>query len=217
MNKKYHDSIETALEVLSDGGVIIISDNEDRENEGDILGLAETITEDGLNFMITEGKGLVCTPISEELAKTLALQPMVKNNTEMNGTAFTNSIDGSYDITGVTTGISVGDRLATIKRMIDNDVKSTDFVQPGHTFPLVAKEEGVLEREGHTEAAVDLAKLCGMKPAGVICEIIKPDGSMARTDYLFDMAEKFNIPFITIKDLVNYKKNNVASLELSHA
>lgn len=205
MTKNY-STVEEAMEVLKKGGVIIISDDENRENEGDVLGLAETISQEGLNFMISEAKGLVCTPISIEIAHQLNLKPMVEKNTEMNGTAFTVSIDGANNSTGVTTGISVFDRIATIKKIIDQDAKEQDFVQPGHTFPLIAKLGGVLERNGHTEAAVDLAKLCGMKPAGVICEIIKPDGTMARTDYLFEMAEKFKLPFITIKDLIAYKK-----------
>lgn len=204
--KREFDSIERAIEVLKAGGLIIVSDDESRENEGDIVGLAETITPDGLNFMITEARGLVCMPISQEIAKKLELNQMVDNNTESHGTAFTVSIDGEYTKTGVTTGISAFDRAATINKVVEKGATKKDFVQPGHVFPLVAKSRGVLERVGHTEAAVDLAILAGKAAAGVICEIIKPDGNMARQDYLFEMADKFKLPFITIDSLVEYCK-----------
>ncbi|RKD24381.1 bifunctional 3,4-dihydroxy-2-butanone 4-phosphate synthase/GTP cyclohydrolase II [Ammoniphilus oxalaticus] len=202
-------SIEAALQDLLDGKPIIVVDDEDRENEGDFVSLAEKTTPEVINFMITHGKGLVCTPITEERALQLDLNQMVQQNTDAHGTAFTVSID-AFD---TSTGISAHERSKTILDMIDPDKKPEHFRRPGHIFPLVAKEGGVLRRAGHTEAAVDLAKLCGAYPAGVICEIIKEDGSMARVPDLLVMAKEFDLKIISIEDLIRYrteKENHVA-------
>ncbi|EZP76006.1 bifunctional 3,4-dihydroxy-2-butanone 4-phosphate synthase/GTP cyclohydrolase II protein [Parageobacillus genomosp. 1] len=195
------DTIEAALEELKQGKVIIVCDDEDRENEGDFVALAEKATPEVINFMIKYGRGLVCVPITEELADKLDLVPMVNHNTDSHGTAFTVSID--YKST--TTGISAYERSMTIQALLDPDVKASDFKRPGHVFPLVAKRGGVLRRAGHTEAAVDLARLCGAKPAGVICEIIKEDGTMARVPDLRHIADEFGLKMITIKDLIQYR------------
>ncbi|MEB3752313.1 bifunctional 3,4-dihydroxy-2-butanone-4-phosphate synthase/GTP cyclohydrolase II [Geobacillus sp. FSL W8-0032] len=195
------DSIAAALTALANGEVIIVCDDEDRENEGDFVALAEKVTPDIINFMITHGRGLVCVPITEELAERLGLEPMVAHNTDAHGTAFTVSID--YKTT--TTGISAHERAATIQALLDPNVKASDFKRPGHIFPLIAKKGGVLRRAGHTEAAVDLARLCGAAPAGVICEIIKEDGTMARVPDLRQMADQFGLKMITIKDLIAYR------------
>lgn len=211
MKSTKFSSIEEAVEQLKNGGLIIVSDDEGRENEGDLIGLAANITPESLNFMIKEARGLVCMPIEENLANKLGLRKMVKHNTETNGTAFTISMDGEYEKTGVTTGISAFDRAATIRQAMQSDVKASDFVHPGHTFPLIAKNGGVLERTGHTEAAIDLAKLANATPGGVICEIVKEDGHMARQPELFEMAAKFNLPYITVKELVSYLKEDQVS------
>jgi 3,4-dihydroxy 2-butanone 4-phosphate synthase / GTP cyclohydrolase II len=195
------DTIEAALEELKQGKVIIVCDDEDRENEGDFVALAEKATPEVINFMIKYGRGLVCVPITEELADKLDLVPMVNHNTDSHGTAFTVSVD--YKST--TTGISAYERSMTIQALLDPDVKASDFKRPGHVFPLVAKRGGVLRRAGHTEAAVDLARLCGAKPAGVICEIIKEDGTMARVPDLRHIADEFGLKMITIKDLIQYR------------
>ncbi|GMO00451.1 bifunctional 3,4-dihydroxy-2-butanone-4-phosphate synthase/GTP cyclohydrolase II [Parageobacillus thermoglucosidasius] len=195
------DTIEEALNELMHGKVIIVCDDEDRENEGDFVALAEKATPEVINFMIKYGRGLVCVPITEELADKLNLAPMVNHNTDSHGTAFTVSID--YKAT--TTGISAYERSMTIQALLDPNVKASDFKRPGHVFPLVAKKGGVLRRAGHTEAAVDLARLCGAKPAGVICEIIKEDGTMARVPDLRKIADEFGLKMITIKDLIQYR------------
>ncbi|ADI26235.1 bifunctional 3,4-dihydroxy-2-butanone-4-phosphate synthase/GTP cyclohydrolase II [Geobacillus sp. C56-T3] len=195
------DTIEAALSALKNGEVIIVCDDEDRENEGDFVVLAEKATPDVINFMITHGRGLVCVPITEELAERLELEPMVTHNTDAHGTAFTVSVD--YKTT--TTGISAYERAATIQALLDPNVKASDFKRPGHVFPLISKKGGVLRRAGHTEAAVDLARLCGAKPAGVICEIIKEDGTMARVPDLRQIADQFRLKMITIKDLIAYR------------
>jgi 3,4-dihydroxy 2-butanone 4-phosphate synthase / GTP cyclohydrolase II len=195
------DAIEAALEELKQGKVIIVCDDEDRENEGDFVALAEKATPEVINFMIKYGRGLVCVPITEELADKLDLAPMVNHNTDSHGTAFTVSID--YKST--TTGISAYERSMTIQALLDPNAKASDFKRPGHVFPLVAKKGGVLRRAGHTEAAVDLARLCGAKPAGVICEIIKEDGTMARVPDLRHIADEFGLKMITIKDLIQYR------------
>ncbi|ADU94677.1 bifunctional 3,4-dihydroxy-2-butanone-4-phosphate synthase/GTP cyclohydrolase II [Geobacillus sp. Y412MC52] len=195
------DTIEAALSALKNGEVIIVCDDEDRENEGDFVVLAEKATPDVINFMITHGRGLVCVPITEELAERLELEPMVTHNTDAHGTAFTVSVD--YKTT--TTGISAYERAATIQALLDPNVKASDFKRPGHVFPLIAKKGGVLRRAGHTEAAVDLARLCGATPAGVICEIIKEDGTMARVPDLRQIADQFGLKMITIKDLIAYR------------
>ncbi|TCS81065.1 bifunctional 3,4-dihydroxy-2-butanone-4-phosphate synthase/GTP cyclohydrolase II [Tepidibacillus fermentans] len=194
-------SIEEAIEDLKQGKIIIVVDDEDRENEGDFLVLAEKATPETINFMIKEGRGLVCVPITEERAHQLDLPQMVQQNTDNHGTAFTVSID----FKDTTTGISAFERARTVQALIDQNVISTDFRRPGHIFPLVAKEGGVLRRAGHTEAAVDLAILAGAYPAGVICEVIKEDGTMARVPELLEIAKKFNLKIITIADLIHYR------------
>lgn len=195
------DSIEQALEDLRQGKVIIVCDDEDRENEGDLIGLAEHATPEMINFMITYGKGLVCAPVSQPIAEKLDLFPMVEKNTDSLATAFTVSIDHK----NTTTGISAAERADTIKQLLNPESKPEDFNKPGHVFPLLAKEGGVMRRAGHTEAAVDLAKLSGSDPAGVICEIIKEDGTMARVPDLRKMADEFGLSMVTIEDLIKYR------------
>jgi 3,4-dihydroxy 2-butanone 4-phosphate synthase / GTP cyclohydrolase II len=196
------DSIEEALNELKQGKVVIVCDDENRENEGDFIALAEKATPDVINLMATHGRGLICVPIEEELAKKLELSPMVVNNTDPHGTAFTVSIDHKFS----TTGISAFERSATILSMLDSEAEPADFKRPGHVFPLIANMGGVLSRPGHTEAAIDLAKLCEAKSAGVICEIMNEDGTMARVPQLRKIADKLNVKFITIKDLIEYRK-----------
>ncbi|WP_173918499.1 bifunctional 3,4-dihydroxy-2-butanone-4-phosphate synthase/GTP cyclohydrolase II [Halobacillus sp. Marseille-Q1614] len=195
------DSIELAIERLKQGKLVIVCDDEDRENEGDLIGLAEHVTPEMINFMITRGRGLVCAPITGELAEKLELMPMVNNSTDPHRTAFTVSIDHKSS----TTGISADERALTIKELLNPEASAEDFQKPGHIFPLIAKDGGVLRRAGHTEAAVDLAVLAGAKPAGVICEIIKDDGTMARVPDLRKMADEFDIPMITIADLIQHR------------
>jgi 3,4-dihydroxy 2-butanone 4-phosphate synthase / GTP cyclohydrolase II len=194
-------SVEEAIYELMQGKPVIVVDDEDRENEGDLIALAERTTPEIINFMITHARGLVCAPITEQRAKELNLVPMVEKNTDAHSTAFTISVD-AYE---TTTGISAFERSKTVKDLIDPTKKASDFRRPGHIFPLVAKDGGVLRRAGHTEAAVDLAKLCGASPAGVICEIIKEDGTMARVPDLLQFAEKFGLKIITIVDLIRYR------------
>lgn len=197
-------TIEEALKDLRSGKIIIVCDDEDRENEGDFVALAEHSTPEVINFMAMYGRGLICTPISERLATKFGLHPMIvqNHNTDMHGTAFTISID--YKTT--TTGISAFERSETIRALLCEDTKASDFRRPGHVFPLIAKNGGVLCRAGHTEAAVDLALLAGGEPAGVICEILKDDGTMARVPDLVRIAERFNLKIITIKDLVAFRR-----------
>ncbi|MEK5138986.1 MULTISPECIES: bifunctional 3,4-dihydroxy-2-butanone-4-phosphate synthase/GTP cyclohydrolase II [Priestia] len=197
-------TVEEAIDDLKKGKVVIVCDDEDRENEGDFISLAETTTPEIVNFMATHGRGLICTPITEEVAAKLELNPMVTTNTDMHGTAFTVSVDH----VSTTTGISAHERSATIQALIDDKAKATDFRRPGHVFPLIAKKGGVLRRAGHTEAAVDLALLAGGKPAGVICEIMKEDGTMARMADLAVIAEQFDLKMITIKDLIAYRRKH---------
>ncbi|PED09906.1 bifunctional 3,4-dihydroxy-2-butanone-4-phosphate synthase/GTP cyclohydrolase II [Bacillus pseudomycoides] len=196
--------IEEALEDLKQGKVVIVCDDESRENEGDFIALAENITPETINFMITHGRGLVCVPITEQYAERLQLEPMVSHNTDSHHTAFTVSVDHI----STTTGISAYERATTVRELLNPDSKGTDFNRPGHIFPLIAKEGGVLRRAGHTEAAVDLAKLCGAEPAGVICEIIKEDGTMARVPDLVQVAKQFHIKMITIEDLIAYRRQH---------
>jgi len=194
----------TILEALADlelGKVIIVVDDEDRENEGDFVALADKVTNEVINFMIKEGRGLVCAPITEERARELDLPPMVQNNTDKHGTAFTVSVDHQ----STTTGISALERAQTILALIASDSQPVDFRRPGHIFPLVAKNGGVLRRAGHTEAAVDLARMAGSFPAGVICEIINEDGTMARVPDLLEIAKKYDLKMITIADLIKYR------------
>ncbi|MFD0958766.1 bifunctional 3,4-dihydroxy-2-butanone-4-phosphate synthase/GTP cyclohydrolase II [Paenibacillus chungangensis] len=195
------DSIEAAIEDLKQGRPVIVVDDEDRENEGDLIALAEKATPEVINFMITEARGLVCVPITEEKAEQLDLPPMVKQNTDYHGTAFTVSVDH----VSTTTGISAHERAMSVQAMIDPATSPSDLRRPGHIFPLIAKPGGVLRRAGHTEAAIDLALLCGAAPAGVICEIIKADGSMARLPDLAEFREKHGLKLITIEDLIRYR------------
>nr|WP_091838317.1 bifunctional 3,4-dihydroxy-2-butanone-4-phosphate synthase/GTP cyclohydrolase II [Marininema halotolerans] len=195
------DTIEEAMIDLSQGGIVIVVDDEDRENEGDFVALAEKASPAVINFMVTHGRGLVCTPISEDRALALDLPPMVSRNTDSHETAFTVSVDHS----SCTTGISAHERSATIQALIDPQSKAEDFRRPGHIFPLIAKNGGVLRRAGHTEAGVDLARLCGAYPAAVICEVMKEDGSMARVPDLLELADKHQLKIITIQDLIQYR------------
>lgn len=195
------DPIEEAIYELMQGRVVIVCDDEDRENEGDFIALAEKAKPEVINFMATHGRGLICIPIEESLADKLELNNMVSRNTDPHGTAFTVSIDHKSS----TTGISAFERSATVLNMLDPEAKATDFKRPGHIFPLIAKKGGVLRRAGHTEAAVDLAKLCGAKPAGVICEIMNEDGTMARVPELRKIADQHELKMITIKDLIEYR------------
>jgi 3,4-dihydroxy 2-butanone 4-phosphate synthase / GTP cyclohydrolase II len=201
MTKNQFDSIEDAIYDLMMGKVIIVVDDEDRENEGDFLALAEKTTPEVINFMIKEGRGLVCMPITEERAEELDLVPMVAHNTDNHGTAFTVSIDH----VDTSTGISAHERSRTIQAIASPATKPLDYRRPGHIFPLIAKKGGVLRRAGHTEAAVDLARMCGAYPAGVICEVIKEDGTMARVPDLMEIAEKHDLKFITIQNLIEYR------------
>ena len=205
---KFND-IEDAVADIRAGKIIIVIDDEDRENEGDLVMAAEKVTGEAINFMATYGKGLICTPMEEEILKELQINSMVENNTDNHETAFTVSVD--YKDT--TTGISAYERALTISKLLENDVKPEDFRRPGHVFPLAARKNGVLERTGHTEAAVDLAKLAGLKGAGVICEVMKEDGHMARTEDLIKMAKEHNLKVITVKSLLEYRKANEKIIE----
>ena len=205
------DTIESAIKDIRDGKVVIVVDDKNRENEGDFLSSAELITPEIINFMATHGRGLICAPITENISKRLGLNLMVGTNTDPQDTAFTVSIDLKGN--GVTTGISVSDRAATIKALIDKKTKPNQFSKPGHVFPLVAKNGGVLRRTGHTEAAIDLPRLAGLKPAGVIVEIMNADGSMARVPDLIKVAKKFNLKIISIEDLVAYRMEHDSLIE----
>lgn len=197
------NTIEEAIEDIRNGKIIIVVDDEDRENEGDFLAAADKVTPEMINFMATHGKGLICTPLTEKRCKELGLHPMVSNNTDSMETAFTVSIDLKGK--GVTTGISAQDRSKTVEALTDPDTKPHDLGRPGHIFPLIAKEGGVLRRTGHTEAAIDFARLAGFKPAGVICEIMNEDGTMARLPELYEVAQKFDLKLVSIEDLVAYR------------
>lgn len=197
------DTIESALEDIRAGKVVIVVDDEDRENEGDFVCAAEKITPEIINFMATHGRGLICAPITEDRARELDLYPMVGTNTSMHETAFTVSID--LIGRGCTTGISAYDRSTGIRRLVDPDTKPEEYAKPGHIFPLIAKNGGVLRRTGHTEATVDLARLAGLYPAGVLVEILNDDGTMARLPQLAEIAKKHDLKLISIKDLVSYR------------
>jgi 3,4-dihydroxy 2-butanone 4-phosphate synthase/GTP cyclohydrolase II len=199
------DSIESALDDIRQGKIIIVVDDEDRENEGDFLMAAEKITPEAVNLMATHGRGLICVPITRQRAFELKLDRMVLENTESQETAFTVSVDAR---TGTSTGISASDRSITIKAMLDEEAKPNDFRRPGHIFPLIGVEGGVLRRAGHTEAAIDLARLAGLKPAGVICEIMNEDGTMARLPDLIHVKERFGMKLITIKDLIAWRMSH---------
>ncbi|MFP4021969.1 MAG: bifunctional 3,4-dihydroxy-2-butanone-4-phosphate synthase/GTP cyclohydrolase II [Halanaerobium sp.] len=205
------DKIEAAIEDIKAGKMVVVVDDEDRENEGDLLMAAEKVDKKAINFMIKEGRGLVCTPLEKEVIENLDLPMMVEKNTETHGTAFTVSVDHK----DVTTGISAQERALTIQKLVDSESKAGDFMRPGHVFPLIAKKGGVLRRAGHTEAAVDLARLAGLKPAGVICEIIKEDGEMGRLPYLKKFAEQHDLKLISIEDLIKYRKEKDKLIELA--
>ncbi|MCV2506452.1 MAG: 3,4-dihydroxy-2-butanone-4-phosphate synthase [Candidatus Lightella neohaematopini] len=198
--------VVNAINSLKKGNGVLVIDDENRENEGDIIFSAENITVEQMAFTIRYGSGIVCLCLTEERRKQLDLNMMVKNNNSRYQTAFTVTIEAAY---GVTTGVSALDRVTTIKTAIKDDAKPSDLNRPGHIFPLLAKTGGVLVRRGHTEATIDLTILAGLKPFGVLCEIVNEDGSMARTIDIVRFANKFNIPVITIDDLVNYRKNNI--------
>jgi 3,4-dihydroxy 2-butanone 4-phosphate synthase / GTP cyclohydrolase II len=201
--KIHLNTIEEAIEDIRQGKVIIVVDDENRENEGDFLAAAEKVTPEMINFMATHGRGLICAPLTESRCKELGLHVMVSNNTDPMETAFTVSVDlrGS----GVTTGISAADRAKTILSLVNPDTKPHDLARPGHIFPLIAKQGGVLRRTGHTEAAIDFARLAGFKSAGVIVEIMNEDGTMARLPQLVKVAKKFNLKLVSIEDLVAYR------------
>jgi len=197
------DKIEDAVEDIRKGKMVVVVDDEDRENEGDLVMAAQLVTPESVNFMAKYGRGLICAPLTEARTKELGIDIMVKENTEQMKTAFTVSVDHKSS----KTGISAFERAKTIKELTNPDAKPSDFVQPGHVFPLVAKDGGVLKRAGHTEAAVDLARLAGLFPAGVICEIMNEDGTMARVPQLMEFVKIHNLKIITIADLISYRKN----------
>lgn len=195
-------TVNEAIDEIKNGKIIIVIDDEDRENEGDFICAAEYVTPDVINFMITHGRGLVCVAVRGKRLDELGFQMMVDKNNALHGTPFTVSVDA---VEGTTTGISAADRALTIKKIINANSKPNDFAKPGHIFPLRAFDEGVLRRAGHTEAAVDLCKLANMKPAGVLCEILRENGEMARVSHLMEIAEKFGIKILTVQNLIHYR------------
>jgi 3,4-dihydroxy 2-butanone 4-phosphate synthase/GTP cyclohydrolase II len=204
-------TIDQAIEDIREGNIVIVVDDEDRENEGDMILAAEKVTVEKINFLTKHARGLICMPITPERSKELDLQPMVQTNTCQYGTAFTVSVDYK---TGTTTGISAFDRSATIKAIVDSNSRGEDFARPGHIFPLTAKPGGVLRRAGHTEAAVDLARLAGITPAGVLCEILDDDGSMARLPRLKRIAQEYDLKIITIRDLIKFRRRTEKYVDL---
>ncbi|MFC4599130.1 bifunctional 3,4-dihydroxy-2-butanone-4-phosphate synthase/GTP cyclohydrolase II [Cohnella hongkongensis] len=213
MEQQLFDRIEDAIEDLKQGKVVVVVDDEDRENEGDLIALADKATPEVINFMIKEARGLLCVPITQERAEALDLPPMVNHNTDYHGTAFTVSVDH----VSTTTGISAHERSLTVQALIDPAARPSDFRRPGHIFPLIAKDGGVLRRAGHTEAAIDLARMSGSAPAAVICEVIKEDGTMARLPDLQTFARERGLKLITIKDLIHYRneKEKLVKREVS--
>ncbi len=209
--KTHLHTIEEAIEDIKNGKVIIVVDDEDRENEGDFVAAAENITPELVNFMATHGRGLICAPLTESRCKELHLGMMVNNNTDPMETAFTVSVD--LRGRGVTTGISASDRSKTIQALVDPTTRPFDLARPGHIFPLKAKNGGVLRRTGHTEAAIDFARLAGLKPAGVIVEIMNEDGTMARLPQLLEVAHKFDLKIVSIEDLVAYRMEHDSLIE----
>ena len=199
---KQFDTINQAITDLQLGKIVVVLDDEDRENEGDLICAAQFCSPEHINFMAKEARGLICVALSQEKAMHLQLAPMVSENTALHGTKFTVSIDYIH---GTSSGISASDRAATVQALINEDVKPEDFGRPGHIFPLIAAEEGVLRRAGHTEAVVDLMKLADLHPVGVLCEILDADGTMMRTEKLLDYAEKYSLSIITVKDLIAYR------------
>ncbi len=203
------NSIEEAIEDIKNGKMVVVVDDENRENEGDLVMAAEKATTKHVNFMATHGRGLICVPMERERLQELDILPMVNNNTDPNQTAFTVSVDDRR----TSTGISAEERAMTIRRLIETDATARDFHKPGHIFPLIAKEGGVLKRAGHTEASVDLARLAGLYPAGVICEIMNEDGTMARVPQLKEYCQKHDLKFITIADLIAYRSKKETLIE----
>ncbi|MGO1371925.1 MAG: bifunctional 3,4-dihydroxy-2-butanone-4-phosphate synthase/GTP cyclohydrolase II [Senegalia sp. (in: firmicutes)] len=203
------NTVKEAIEDIKNGKMVVVVDDEDRENEGDLLMAAEKVTTETINFMAKYGRGLICTPMIKKRLDELDIYPMVSINTDPKETAFTVSVDSVE----TTTGISAGERAMTVQKLIDSKVTSNDFNRPGHIFPLVAKEGGVLKRAGHTEASVDLAKLAGLYPAGVICEIMNDDGTMARVPQLMEYVKEHNLKIITIADLIAYRRENESLIE----
>lgn len=197
-----YNTVEEALEDLRNGKIIMVTDDKDRENEGDFICAAEFATTENINFMAIHGKGLICMPMAKEFVKKLHFPQMVEENTDNHETAFTVSVD----YVDTTTGISAAERSMTAMHCVAEDAKPEDFRRPGHMFPLLAKENGVLERNGHTEATVDLCRLAGLKPCGLCCEIMREDGTMMRMEELYELAKKWEMKFITIEDLQNYRK-----------
>ena len=209
------DTIPEAIADIKAGKVIIVVDDENRENEGDFLAASELITPETINFMATHGRGLICAPLTEGRCKQLGLHKMVSHNTDPLETAFTVSVDLRGN--GVTTGISAADRAKTVQALTDVSIKPHELARPGHIFPLIAKEGGVLRRTGHTEAAIDFARLAGLKPAGVIVEIMNEDGSMARLPELMQVAKKFDLKIVSIEDLVAYRMEHDSLIERKEA
>lgn len=208
------DAIQEAISDIKAGKVVVVVDDENRENEGDFIAAAECVTPEMINFMATHGRGLICAPLTEDRCKTLELNMMVQNNTVLHHTQFTVSVDLIGQ--GCTTGISVADRSKTIKSLVDPNTKPSDLGRPGHIFPLKAKNGGVLRRTGHTEAAVDLARLAGFQPAGILVEILNEDGTMARLPQLKKVADKFDLKIISIEDLVAYRMEHDSLIEKKH-
>ncbi|MBC8308052.1 MAG: 3,4-dihydroxy-2-butanone-4-phosphate synthase [Pelagibacterales bacterium] len=206
------NKIEDAIEAIKNGEIIIVVDDENRENEGDFIAAAEMINSSMINFMAKYGRGLICVPMSENLCNKLELKKMVPNNTDPFETAFTVSVDLKGN--GVTSGISASDRAKTVQALVDDKTKPRDLTRPGHIFPLIAKEGGVLRRTGHTEASIDFSRLAGLKSAGVLCEIMSDDGSMSRLPELIRVAEKFNLKIVSIEDLIAYRMENDSLISL---
>jgi 3,4-dihydroxy 2-butanone 4-phosphate synthase/GTP cyclohydrolase II len=199
------DSILGAIEDIKNGKMVVVVDDEDRENEGDFIMAAEKVTPETVNFMAVHGRGLICTPVTSDLIDHLKLHPMVESNTALHGTKFTVSVDAC---SGVTTGISAADRSHTIRLLVDDQTHPEDLCRPGHVFPIQARRGGVLTRAGHTEATVDLASMAGLKPIGVLCEIMDDDGSMARLPRLREIADEYNLRLITVQDLIEYRRHH---------
>lgn len=206
------NKIEDAIQAIKNGEIIIVVDDENRENEGDFIAAAEMINSSMINFMAKYGRGLICVPMSENLCNKLELKKMVPNNTDPFETAFTVSVDLKGN--GVTSGISASDRSKTVQALVDDKTKPGDLTRPGHIFPLIAKEGGVLRRTGHTEASVDFSRLAGMKSAAVLCEIMNDDGSMSRLPELINVADKFNLKIVSIEDLIAYRMKNDSLISL---
>jgi 3,4-dihydroxy 2-butanone 4-phosphate synthase len=199
------ERVEIALNAIKEGNGVLVTDNEDRENEGDMIFSAENLTEKQMALLIREGSGIVCLCLTPEKCDELELPMMVENNTSAYGTGFTISIEAAE---GVTTGVSAADRVTTVKAAANPDAKPEDLSHPGHVFPLRAKAGGVLERDGHTEATIDLMKLAGLNPAGVLCEVTLPNGTMARMPDVIEFSKEHDMPVVTIEDIIKYRKDN---------